>query len=87
MAGRIVRKRGSVEYRIEFSLSDDYIDVVYEPETADSYANIELSDVTVQVAEFDGLIESLIKIRDDIKNMIANDAESAIGGQGTALVK
>ena len=87
MAGRIERKRGPVEYRIEFSLSDDYVDVVYEPETADAHATIELSDVTVQVAEFDGLIEQLSAIRDDIKKMIANDAESAIGGQRTAPAK
>lgn len=87
MAGRIERKRGAVEYSVQFDFSDDYISIVYEPETAGSYATVELSDVTVQVTEFDGLINALIKIRDDIKNMIANDAEPEIGGQRTAPAK
>lgn len=87
MAGRIVRRRGSVGYTIEFDLSDDFCHVTFEPETTDSFATVDLSQVTVQVAEFDGLINALIKIRDEIKDIIANDAESEIGGQRTAPAK
>lgn len=80
MAG-IVR---SVSYRLEFDLSDDNCVVIYESETDDQFATVTVGQVALRTTELDGLIDGLIKIRDEIKAYEANDAVGAAAKVGTS---
>lgn len=74
----------SVSYRIIFDLSDDHLDIAYESETSDQFATVSLGDVTIRASELDGLIDGLMKIRDEVKAYEANDAVGAAAKVGTS---
>ena len=84
MSVRLSRGAVSIEYRIDLVDSEDYCDVKFNPEDDSTFPTVKIDGCTVQIAELDGLIESLIKIRDDIRQLTRNDAGMPTGGQGTA---
>lgn len=58
-----------IEWTIEFDTTDQGLVVKYTPETATDFACIEISHADIRVEEFDGVIESLIRIRDEIRRV------------------
>lgn len=80
----VQRTTKRIEWNIVISSGEEF-NFAFEPETSDSFSTVEIPQVIVSAEDFDGMIDELVKIRDEIRRITQNDAGIATGSQRTAL--